>query len=299
MKHPSFAVASMALAIWAARSEAYVTYSQNRDATNCAACHGGFQAPNYVSSHNGTPWRTDLMTGHSNMVGSGGCGTCHQSLSVLFPVSIGTSAGAEGLSPTSCVGCHGRDQDAGHDGAFPGRGAGLRQHHFRAGVQICSPCHADANPADYTPVGENIKPANYFTPDAAHLNKPTDPCNANGSESKFGPAGLDNDGNGIYDLADPACAPAVTPTSTATATLTLAPTATATPPPTATATPVPCVGDCGGDGHVTVDELLLMVNIALGTADLSACKAGDANGDGHITVDEILTAVNNALNGCQ
>jgi len=41
-----------------------------------------------------------------------------------------------------------------------------------------------------------------------------------------------------------------------------------------------------------------MVNIALGSAPLSACPAGDANGDGHITIDEILTAVNNALNGC-
>jgi hypothetical protein len=41
-----------------------------------------------------------------------------------------------------------------------------------------------------------------------------------------------------------------------------------------------------------------MVNIALGNADLSACRAGDVDGDSQITVDEILTAVNNALNGC-
>jgi hypothetical protein len=41
-----------------------------------------------------------------------------------------------------------------------------------------------------------------------------------------------------------------------------------------------------------------MVNIALGNADVSACRAGDASQDGQITVDEILTAVNNALNGC-
>ena len=59
-----------------------------------------------------------------------------------------------------------------------------------------------------------------------------------------------------------------------------------------------CVGDCGNDGTVTVDELLTMVNIALGNADASACTAGDANHDGQITIDEILTAVNNALNGC-
>jgi YVTN family beta-propeller protein len=59
-----------------------------------------------------------------------------------------------------------------------------------------------------------------------------------------------------------------------------------------------CVGDCGIDRQVTVDEILMMVNVALGNAQLSACRAGDANGDGQITIDEILTAVNSALNGC-
>jgi hypothetical protein len=49
---------------------------------------------------------------------------------------------------------------------------------------------------------------------------------------------------------------------------------------------------------VTVDEILTMVNIALGNAPVTDCEAGDSNHDMHITVDEILTAVNNALNGC-
>jgi D-alanyl-D-alanine carboxypeptidase len=51
-------------------------------------------------------------------------------------------------------------------------------------------------------------------------------------------------------------------------------------------------------GTVTVDEILTMVNIALGNSPISDCLPGDANHDGQITVDEILTAVNNALNGC-
>jgi hypothetical protein len=59
-----------------------------------------------------------------------------------------------------------------------------------------------------------------------------------------------------------------------------------------------CVGDCDGSGDVTVDEILTMVNIALGNTPVTTCEAGDANHDGQITVDEILTAVNNALNGC-
>lgn len=59
-----------------------------------------------------------------------------------------------------------------------------------------------------------------------------------------------------------------------------------------------CTGDCNTDDSVTVDEIITMVNIALGNTDVSACEFGDANGDSQITVDEILTAVNNALNGC-
>jgi hypothetical protein len=59
-----------------------------------------------------------------------------------------------------------------------------------------------------------------------------------------------------------------------------------------------CAGDCHGNTEVTVDELLTMVNVALGSADVSLCPAGDVNHNGEITIDEILTAVNNALNGC-
>jgi hypothetical protein len=68
--------------------------------------------------------------------------------------------------------------------------------------------------------------------------------------------------------------------------------------PTPTPMPSACIGDCGMDGYVTVDELLTMVNVALGNASLLDCPAGDANADNHITVDEILRAVSNALNGC-
>ncbi|HXQ24070.1 MAG TPA: hypothetical protein VN812_20480 [Candidatus Acidoferrales bacterium] len=49
---------------------------------------------------------------------------------------------------------------------------------------------------------------------------------------------------------------------------------------------------------MTVDEILTMVNIALGNTPVTTCEAGDANHDGQITIDEIFTAVNNALNGC-
>ena len=59
-----------------------------------------------------------------------------------------------------------------------------------------------------------------------------------------------------------------------------------------------CVGDCSNVNDVTVDNLLTMVNVALGNAPVTACTAGDKDGDGSITIDEILVAVNNALTGC-
>ena len=63
-------------------------------------------------------------------------------------------------------------------------------------------------------------------------------------------------------------------------------------------TTVLCVGDCDSSGDVTVNELIEMVNVALGTADLSACPIGDADGSGDITVNEIIRAVGYALTNC-
>ncbi len=95
-----------------------------------------------------------------------------------------------------------------------------------------------------------------------------------------------------------------TPTDTRKATATPSPTDTLTPIPTATAshtvapTAVSCVGDCGGDGTVTVGDLLTMVNVALGNTPVSTCRVGDPNGDGQIVVNEIVMSVENALDGC-
>jgi poly(3-hydroxybutyrate) depolymerase/6-phosphogluconolactonase (cycloisomerase 2 family) len=61
---------------------------------------------------------------------------------------------------------------------------------------------------------------------------------------------------------------------------------------------VRCVGDCDWNTQVTVDELVLGVNIALGTTPLSACEMFDNEGDGAVTVDNLVRGVNNALTGC-
>ncbi len=59
-----------------------------------------------------------------------------------------------------------------------------------------------------------------------------------------------------------------------------------------------CVGDCSADGEVTVDELIVGVNIALGSATVETCTPIDANQDRDVTIDEIVSAVNAALVGC-
>ncbi len=59
-----------------------------------------------------------------------------------------------------------------------------------------------------------------------------------------------------------------------------------------------CAGDCNTDTLVTVDEILVTVNIALGSLPPANCPAGDTSSDGAITVDEILAAVARGLNGC-
>jgi hypothetical protein len=66
-----------------------------------------------------------------------------------------------------------------------------------------------------------------------------------------------------------------------------------------TPTPIPldfCVGDNSGLATITVADLIVGVNIALGLSPLEACPAFDFNGNGVVTVDELLRAVNTALN---
>jgi hypothetical protein len=64
------------------------------------------------------------------------------------------------------------------------------------------------------------------------------------------------------------------------------------------ATARPCAGDCSPDGHVTIDELVAGVNIALGRAATSACPELDEDGNGAVSITELVTAVKNALDGC-
>jgi hypothetical protein len=65
--------------------------------------------------------------------------------------------------------------------------------------------------------------------------------------------------------------------------------------------PIPalaCPGDCDGDGIVAVNELVLAVAVALGSADVDRCSAADRDGDGEVAIEELIAAVNVALDGC-
>jgi hypothetical protein len=76
--------------------------------------------------------------------------------------------------------------------------------------------------------------------------------------------------------------------ATATATSVPSQTPTREPEPTATAG---CIGDCSGDGRVTVNELVRGVNILLEAQPLDSCPVFDRNGSGTVTVDELVAAV--------
>ncbi|HSP98016.1 MAG TPA: hypothetical protein VL049_12325 [Candidatus Dormibacteraeota bacterium] len=59
---------------------------------------------------------------------------------------------------------------------------------------------------------------------------------------------------------------------------------------------LPRVGDCDQNQHVTVDEVLLGVNIALGQAPVDSCRRFDGDDDNAVSVDELLAAVDALLN---
>ena len=206
-------IAFVVVILCGAMASAYDQYSVNRDATYCRACHGDFRgtAP-YTSASDGVAWKNpsttsnvNLHDGHRTYMLSGDCNACH--FASRFPTYMGQSAGGTGLAPIGCLGCHGRAETAA-GGAITG--AGLRQHHYRAGETVCGTpgCHSDANPASFTTVNEHTFPPFYSMPDASHPNKPANPCNIGGSEGAIAPPnGLDNDGDSVYDGSAPECDP--------------------------------------------------------------------------------------------
>jgi hypothetical protein len=190
--------AVLALAIGTPDARAFPTYS-GWPQGECLDCHGDFRASIYHPPSRDQEWTDQFGAGalhgnHWDMV-SFDCDACH-----LGPdrsvVSMSESDSA--AFPMSCIGCHGRAE---HDAGGLVTAAGLRRHHWNAGVP-CTPCHQDSEPAaGFTPVGEDVFPPSY---DALGI----DPCNFAPEllEDFAGSAlGLDNDGDGFYDEDDLDC----------------------------------------------------------------------------------------------
>ena len=105
-------------------------------------------------------------------------------------------------------------------------------------------------------------------------------------------------------LACASAATTATPAVSATPSPTITPcactrTVTNTHTPTPTATLVPCLGDCNADGAVRIAELILNVDIALGTAASSECPASACFGSPAVLITCLVEMVNNALTGCR
>ena len=58
-----------------------------------------------------------------------------------------------------------------------------------------------------------------------------------------------------------------------------------------------CVGDCNGDGRVSISELVTGVNILLGRGSLDDCPAID-DGDGTVRINDLVLSVGHSLRGC-
>jgi len=62
---------------------------------------------------------------------------------------------------------------------------------------------------------------------------------------------------------------------------------------------IACIGDCDGDGTVTVGEVVKGVNMALGSLPTTACAAFDISSSGPpVAISQLVTAVNDLLDGC-
>lgn len=59
-----------------------------------------------------------------------------------------------------------------------------------------------------------------------------------------------------------------------------------------------CACDCDGDEVVTVNEVVMGMNIALGMAPMEMCEAADPLSDGSVSVGDLVLGVSALINGC-
>ncbi len=186
----------LGIGLWAIlQPDTTQAYPRYRD--GCHTCHGRFSDG---TSPKGTVFPGDdkhRMHRSATYMNSD-CDLCHTSTDDRNPWT-GSSDGTANNVGYGCTGCHGRDY-GGNTGVS---GVGLRAHHTVNGVPDCAMCHID----DPLPLPENVAPPYYGTVDT----NANDPCNLAPefweNWSIGDTIGLDNDGDDLYDEADPDCAP--------------------------------------------------------------------------------------------
>lgn len=108
---------------------------------------------------------------------------------------------------------------------------------------------------------------------------------------------------GAFELSSISISPTPGPTRTGTRsrptrTMSNTRTPTASVGPTATPCTDSCPGDCNANGFVAINEVILGVDIALGSAEVEACPQVDRDCDEVAAVNEIIAAIDAALEGC-
>ena len=205
------AVVLACVALWTASARAYPTYDDGAG-NGCVECHNGFQGGN-----------GPLHFQHRTQLGITTCNLCHPAGGGSTPVRTYWSGPGGGFG---CAGCHGQDygETSPSSGEPKATAYGLRRFHVSQGITACgsSGCHqpgalGHSNPFP-SPLGENVKPP-YYDPIFSSL---MDSCSSADEDMPLDAdsVGLDNDGDGLVDSADPDCAAATTTTTTASTTTT-------------------------------------------------------------------------------
>ncbi len=192
-------MALVGLCLLSSPAAAFPRFGGSSGKSGCRSCHPWTKSP--VTSPKGytlTITLHDLHRGGAWM--NNDCELCHVKGSYKNPYT-NTSEGTPTMKGFGCAGCHGR--------VYKGKpkGYGLRAYHALKKIVVCASCHT----SDLKPLPENVKPHYY----GSSMTYVAFPCNNNTSSSEdwtWDGKGLDNDGDGLRDKADPDCKGCGTPT---------------------------------------------------------------------------------------
>jgi hypothetical protein len=289
----------------------------------CDSCHGTQPVTISGGPHGMHPIGQTWVATHGDAVGEGGnttqCRACHggdyrgtvlsrsQAIRTVTSEDVGSKQFWRGFQ----IGCYTCHLGPGNSDPNPNRAAVVTNADASTTMGAAVTVALTASDADGDPLTLRVVSQPAHGTAAIHGTQATyfpEPGFTGGDSFTFAAWDGSTDSNlgtvslSVASITETPTPPTATPTATTTmptpATETATP-ATTTPTQTSSpAPPIPCVGDCHRDGVVTVEEILVGIDIALGNLSVPQCQTFDVNGDGQVTVDEILQAVSNALDGC-